>query len=64
MMIGHDIYDRFTMEHFPLRQSMISTTSFFLLATVPKFEINKYLQPTIKHKYKWHKQLPELYTCL
>jgi hypothetical protein len=34
LMIGYDIYDRFTMEHFPLRQSMILTTSFFLLATV------------------------------
>jgi hypothetical protein len=34
MMIGYDIYDRFTMEHFPLRQSMILTNSFFLLATV------------------------------
>jgi hypothetical protein len=22
MMIGYDIYDRFAMEHFPLRQSM------------------------------------------
>jgi hypothetical protein len=33
-MIGNDIYDRFTMEHFPLRQNMILTTSFFLLATV------------------------------
>jgi hypothetical protein len=29
MMIGYDIYDRFTMEHFPLRQSIILTTSFF-----------------------------------
>jgi hypothetical protein len=29
MMIGYDIYDRFTVEHFPLRQSMILTTSFF-----------------------------------
>jgi hypothetical protein len=29
-VIQHDdIYDRFTMEHFPLRQSMILTTSFF-----------------------------------
>jgi hypothetical protein len=37
MMIGHDIYDRFTIEHFPLRQSMILTTSFFLLATAPMF---------------------------
>jgi hypothetical protein len=34
MMISYDIYDRFTMEHFPLCQSMILTTSFFLLATV------------------------------
>jgi hypothetical protein len=40
MMIGYDIYDRFTMEHFPLRQNMILTTSFFLLATVHEcFEI-------------------------
>jgi hypothetical protein len=29
MMIGYDFYDRFTMEHFTLRQSMILTTSFF-----------------------------------
>jgi hypothetical protein len=29
MMIGYDIYDRVTMEHFRLRQSMILTTSFF-----------------------------------
>jgi hypothetical protein len=29
MMIGYDIYDRFTMEHFLLCQSMILTTSFF-----------------------------------
>jgi hypothetical protein len=28
MMIGYDIYDRFTMEHFPLRQSMTLKTSF------------------------------------
>jgi hypothetical protein len=28
-MIGHDIYDCFTMEHFLLYQSMILTTSFF-----------------------------------
>jgi hypothetical protein len=34
MIRGYDIYDRFTMEHFPLRPSMILTTSFFLLATV------------------------------
>jgi hypothetical protein len=29
MIRGYDIYDRFTMEHFPLRPSMILTTSFF-----------------------------------
>jgi hypothetical protein len=29
MMIGYDIYDRFTMEHFPLHQNMILTTNFF-----------------------------------
>jgi hypothetical protein len=29
IMIGYDLYDRFTMEHFPLRQNMILTSSFF-----------------------------------
>jgi hypothetical protein len=29
MMIGYDIYDHFTMEHFPLCQKTILTTSFF-----------------------------------
>jgi hypothetical protein len=29
MMIGYDIYHRFTMEHFLLCQSMILATSFF-----------------------------------
>jgi hypothetical protein len=29
MMIGYDIYDRFTMEHFPLGHGMILTISFF-----------------------------------
>jgi hypothetical protein len=33
-VILYDIYDRFTVEYFPLRQSIILTTSFFLLATV------------------------------
>jgi hypothetical protein len=28
-MIGYDIYDRFTMEHFSLCQSMILTPVFF-----------------------------------
>jgi hypothetical protein len=37
MMIGYE--DRFIIEHFPLRQSMILTISFFLLATVRSFEI-------------------------
>jgi hypothetical protein len=42
MMIGYDIYDPFTIEHFPLCQSMILTTSFFLLGTVHTFLL-KYL---------------------
>jgi hypothetical protein len=29
MMIGYDIYDCFTLEHFPFRQSMILTSFFF-----------------------------------
>jgi hypothetical protein len=41
MMIGYDIYNRFAMEHFPLCQSMILTTSFFFFAgdsTIPEME--------------------------
>jgi hypothetical protein len=41
MMIGYDIYDRFTMEHFPLPQSTILTTNFFLLAIVGTFCLSK-----------------------
>jgi hypothetical protein len=38
--IGYDFDDRFTMEHFPLCQIMILTTSFFLLVTVfPKSDV-------------------------
>jgi hypothetical protein len=33
MMIGYDIYDRFTMEHFPLCQIMILTTRFLDLGS-------------------------------
>jgi hypothetical protein len=29
IMIGYDIYDRFTMEHFPLRQRMTLTTKIY-----------------------------------
>jgi hypothetical protein len=29
MIKGYDIYNRFTVEHFPLSQIMILTTSFF-----------------------------------
>jgi hypothetical protein len=41
----YDIYDRFTMERFPLRQNIILTTSFFLLATVHNttFEFHSHL---------------------
>jgi hypothetical protein len=35
MMIGYDIYDRFTMEHFPLRQRM----TLLFLATVPTYDV-------------------------
>jgi hypothetical protein len=38
--IGYDFDDRFTMEHLPLCQIMILTTSFFLLVTVfPKSDV-------------------------
>jgi hypothetical protein len=33
MKIGYEIYDRFTVEHFKLHQSMILTTSFFARAS-------------------------------
>jgi hypothetical protein len=42
MMIGYDIYDRFTMEHILLCQSMILRTSFFLLATVSRSLLHSY----------------------
>jgi hypothetical protein len=29
MVIGYDIYDRFTMKHFPLRQRMTLTTKIY-----------------------------------
>jgi hypothetical protein len=29
MMIGYDVYDRFTMEHFPLHQRVILTTKIY-----------------------------------
>jgi hypothetical protein len=29
MMIGYDIYDRFTIEHFPLHQRMTLTTKIY-----------------------------------
>jgi hypothetical protein len=40
MMIGYDIYDRFTIEHFPLRQKNGLTTSFFF-ARDSTFAINQ-----------------------
>jgi hypothetical protein len=45
MMIGYDIYDCFTMEHFRLRQRMTLTTKNLLLATV--------LQQQILVPYYW-----------
>jgi hypothetical protein len=36
-MIGYYIYDRFTMEHFPLRQSMILMTSFSARDSINQF---------------------------
>jgi hypothetical protein len=36
MMIGYDIYDRFTMEHFPLRQKMTLTTKIYCLRLYPR----------------------------
>jgi hypothetical protein len=47
MMIGYDIYDRFTMEYFPLRQSMILTTNFFLLTTVSIIEYYRILMQKV-----------------
>jgi hypothetical protein len=54
MMIRYDdIYDRFTMEHFPQCQSMILRISFFLLATVllrPKNFVRHFQGPDMKCK--------------
>jgi hypothetical protein len=52
MIIGYDIYDRFTMEHFPLCQIMILMTSFFLLATVHHISIKcEIMQLQINYYY-------------
>jgi hypothetical protein len=53
MMIGYDIYDRFTMEHFPLHQSMILTTSFcfFLLATVSILDRGMQIKINLKNVF-------------
>jgi hypothetical protein len=48
MMIGYDIFDRFTMEHFPLCQNIILTPSFFLLATVSIYLYIRMKKNTIK----------------
>jgi hypothetical protein len=29
MVIGYDVYDRFTMEHFPMRQTVTLTTKIY-----------------------------------
>jgi hypothetical protein len=34
MIIGYDVYDRFTMEHFPLRQRVTLTTKIYCSRTV------------------------------
>jgi hypothetical protein len=47
LMIGYDIYDRFTMEHFPLRQSMILTTSFFFFFARDSI-MSSYLKSVVK----------------
>jgi hypothetical protein len=51
MMIGYDIYDRFTVEHFPLRQSMILTTSFFFarysIVQWPAKKVSHYLNVSV-----------------
>jgi hypothetical protein len=44
MMIGYDIYDRFTMEHFRLRQSMILTTNFFCSRQYITFMVKRFLK--------------------
>jgi hypothetical protein len=45
MMIGYDIWVRFTMEHFPLRQSMNLTTSYFcsrhIVQSIGSFTLQK-----------------------
>jgi hypothetical protein len=42
MMIGYDIYNRFTMEHFRLGQSMILTTSFVFAYDSKLFQFSNF----------------------
>jgi hypothetical protein len=51
MMIGYNIYDRFTVEHFPLCQRMILTTSFFARDSISNENLKFYnLQAVLKKR--------------
>jgi hypothetical protein len=52
MMIGYDIYDRFTMEHFLLCQSMILATSFFAHDSTINYIMQKWRQKQIDRHVK------------
>jgi hypothetical protein len=52
MIIGYDIYDRFTMEHFLLCQSMILTTSFFAHDSTINYIMQKWRQKQIDRHVK------------
>jgi hypothetical protein len=58
MMIGYDIYDHFTMEHFRLRQSMILTSFFFARdSSLHDFFFKQYLHMFLCYIFVFNKIL-------
>jgi hypothetical protein len=53
MMIGYDIWVRFTMEHCPLRQSMNLTTSYFCSGHIVQSIRSFTLQKRYRKVYTW-----------
>jgi hypothetical protein len=65
MMIGYDIYDRFTMEHFPLCQIIILTISFFFARKSTQLGIYKILIFSIKcFNEKWNNRIATFSTAI
>jgi hypothetical protein len=64
MMIGYDIYDRFTMEHFLLCQNMISRPVFFARDSIKlEFVVNIFMIPKTEVFASKYQFVLDGYTC-